>query len=249
MPRTVWRSFGSKSRSIFSRRRWTSTSTMLVPRVEGVVVDVGEDHGLRDDAPGVAHQVLEQRELPRPQLDLPAGPAHLAGQEVHLDVERGEARGLRRSRRAADEGLHAGEELGEGEGLGEVVVAAGLQAADAVVDGAARAQEQHRASAPRARAGPRRGARPSSPGSITSTMAASGGCGERPLQALPAVSHEVGGEAGLLEALAHELTDRRVVFDHQDAHGPGDGSTASAVDFHLAADARPGTPGTTRPPG
>ena len=37
------------------------------PRVEAVVPHVRQDHRLRDDAAGVAHQVLEQRELARPE--------------------------------------------------------------------------------------------------------------------------------------------------------------------------------------
>src|SRR5689334_5181334 len=36
--------------------------------VEAVVPDVGQDHGLRDNLARVAHQIFEQRELPRTQV-------------------------------------------------------------------------------------------------------------------------------------------------------------------------------------
>src|SRR5512139_648685 len=36
-------------------------------RVEAVVPDVGQDHGFGHDPPGIAHQVCEQRKLPRSQ--------------------------------------------------------------------------------------------------------------------------------------------------------------------------------------
>src|SRR5256885_846638 len=38
-------------------------------RIEAVLPDVREDHRLRDDFAGVAHQVLQKGELPRPQID------------------------------------------------------------------------------------------------------------------------------------------------------------------------------------
>ena len=56
----------------------------------------------------------------------------------------GESRGLGRAGRAADERLHARQQLGERERLGQVVVAAGLEAADAIVDGPPGAQDEHR---------------------------------------------------------------------------------------------------------
>ena len=73
---------------------------------------------------------------------LPARAAHLAREEVQLEVADREARGLGRPRGAAHEGLHARQELGEREGLDQVVVAARLQAAHAVVHRVPRAQEQ-----------------------------------------------------------------------------------------------------------
>src|SRR3569623_705272 len=43
-----------------------------------------EQHGARDDASGNAHQILEQGEFARLQLDALPGAAHLALEQVHL---------------------------------------------------------------------------------------------------------------------------------------------------------------------
>src|SRR5712692_5850274 len=45
-------------------------------RVEAVVPDVRQDHRLRDDVAGIAHQVLEQRELARAEIDRRAAARH-----------------------------------------------------------------------------------------------------------------------------------------------------------------------------
>src|SRR5438045_7638306 len=47
-------------------------------RVEAVVPHVRQDHRLRDDLAGVAHQILEQRELARPQVDGDGPASHAA---------------------------------------------------------------------------------------------------------------------------------------------------------------------------
>src|SRR6478752_2950027 len=46
--------------------------------VEAVVPDVRQDHRLRDDPTGVAHQILEQGQFARAQLDLAAAPHRAA---------------------------------------------------------------------------------------------------------------------------------------------------------------------------
>src|SRR6185503_12329924 len=51
-------------------------------RIEGVIPDVRKDHRLRDDLAGIAHQVLEQRELARPQFDRRAAARDSSRQEV-----------------------------------------------------------------------------------------------------------------------------------------------------------------------
>ena len=59
-------------------------------------------------------------------------------------VSGGDGRGRRRRwRRAAQHGLHAADELGDAEGLGDVVVGAGLEADDLVELGVLRGEHQH----------------------------------------------------------------------------------------------------------
>src|SRR5215510_16418205 len=51
-------------------------------RIEAVVPDVRQDHRLRDDAAGVAHQVFEQREFARAEIDRFAIACDLARKQV-----------------------------------------------------------------------------------------------------------------------------------------------------------------------
>lgn len=62
------------------------------------------------------------------------------GDDVHFEVGLPQRRRLRRRARPAEEGLDAGDELGDGEGLGEVVVSAGFEAGDLGLHAPARAQ-------------------------------------------------------------------------------------------------------------
>src|SRR5258708_6462448 len=103
-------------------------------RIEVVLPDVREDHRFRDDLAGIPHQIFQQREFPRAQVECGASARHLARQEIQRQVVHGETRRLRRAARPAHERLHAREQLGEGKWLREIVVAACLQAADPVVD-------------------------------------------------------------------------------------------------------------------
>ena len=65
-------------------------------RVEGVVPDVLEDHGLADGAAGVAEQEGEERKFAGLQIDGLAGASDFARDEVEGDVTAGEAGGFGR---------------------------------------------------------------------------------------------------------------------------------------------------------
>ncbi len=113
-------------------------------RVEVIVPDVLEQHGARDDLAGMAHEVLEELELARLQLDGARAARDLAGEQVDAQIAHFE-RGLRGILPAAPaEHVDAREQLAEREGLGEIVVATGAQALDPLVDVAERAQDQDR---------------------------------------------------------------------------------------------------------
>ena len=91
--------------------------------VEVLVPDVLGDHGPREHVTLVAHQVLEQGELLGRQADPPPTARHLSGCYVDLEVA-DPHHGLPESRAAPQEGPDARNELGEAEGLDEVVVRA-----------------------------------------------------------------------------------------------------------------------------
>ena len=119
--------------------------------------DVLQELGARQHPAGVAHEVRQQAELRRRQVDLGAraayGPARLVqlqvGHAQHLVRRLGGARGTPQHR------AYAGDEGVDGEGLGDVVVAAERQPGDRVRGGVPRGQEDHRrlvAAAPQAAA-------------------------------------------------------------------------------------------------
>jgi hypothetical protein len=103
-------------------------------RVEIVVPDVLHDHASGHHPPGVAHEVLEKGELEGLEVDPFPLPEDLPGEEVHFQVSHGKARGFRRSGGPAEKGLDPGEKFGEGERLGQVVVAPLAESPDPVLN-------------------------------------------------------------------------------------------------------------------
>src|ERR1017187_2524017 len=88
-------------------------------RIEAVVEDVFEDHGLGDCAIRAAHEVLEQRELAGLQLNLLAAALHVASEQVQGQVAHDETGGFCGLGGTADQRLDTGQQLGEGERLGQ----------------------------------------------------------------------------------------------------------------------------------
>ncbi|MNJ56770.1 hypothetical protein D3C77_523330 [compost metagenome] len=112
--------------------------------VEMVFPDLLQQHGARHRLAGVAHQEFQQLKLARLQVDLLALAMHGAGDQVHLQVADLEHRLHPAGLAAARQGLDAGDQLGQGVGLDQIVVGPRLQARDAVLDLAQRRQEQDR---------------------------------------------------------------------------------------------------------
>src|SRR5687767_14488184 len=54
--------------------------------IEAVAAYLRQNHGLRDDAPGVAHQELEDRELARSQLARTAAPLNGPRQPIEREI-------------------------------------------------------------------------------------------------------------------------------------------------------------------
>ena len=112
-------------------------------RLDAHAPDLVEDHGAADDAAGIAAEEFEQRELVGGELELFVPSGGLAAEEIEAEIEDLEDGDIVNGRGvAADEVAEAGEEFRSGEGLDEVVVAAGFQAADAIVDGAASGEDE-----------------------------------------------------------------------------------------------------------
>src|SRR5580765_1294785 len=80
-------------------------------RIETVVEDMFENHGLRHGAIGMAHEIFEQGKFARLKFDFFFAPMHFALQQVHGEVSDDEASGLGGLRGAADESLDTGEQF------------------------------------------------------------------------------------------------------------------------------------------
>ena len=107
----------------------------VAPDVGVVSPDALEDLLLRQDASGVRHEVTEQLELGRREMDGHLGRAHLVRGLVEHEIAGLVDRGggpAARAHRAAEDRLHSRDELLRTEGLGDVVVGAELQPAEDV---------------------------------------------------------------------------------------------------------------------
>ena len=148
-----------------------------------------------------------------------AGAAHRAREQVQLEVgdaQRGLGRGA--GARAPRQHLDPRQQLDEGEGLGEVIVAAGAQPLHAVVDLAQRRQQQHRHRAARGAQGAQHGQPVDLRQHAVEHQRVVGlGGGEE--QAVLAVVRDVDHVPGLAQALGDETGHVGVVLDDQDAHG------------------------------
>ncbi len=182
-------------------------------RVEVIVPHLLEQHGAGDDLPGMAHQVLEQAELARLHVYALAGARHRAREQVHLEIGDAELGGRRVHGRAAAERFHASEELGEGEGLDEIVVAPGLEPLHPLVHRGERREEEDRGLVALGAQGFHQAhaihaARQHAVEHQHVELLRGGE--EESVAAIGRVLHRV---PGLLEALAHEAGDLGIVLD------------------------------------
>ena len=109
-----------------------------------IVPDVFEQHRARHHLAGVAHQAFEQAEFALLQIDHHRAARNAAGEAIEHEIADDVTRHLFLGRDAAHQRLDAGEQFGEGERFGQVVVAAGSQALDAVVHLRQRRKNEHR---------------------------------------------------------------------------------------------------------
>ncbi len=181
-----------------------------------------ENHGLRNHAAGVAHQVFEQCELARTKrLDLAAAARRRAGEEIEREVADREPARRRRGARPPDQRVHARQQLGERERLHEIVVAADLESGDAIVDRLPRAEDQHR----RADAALAQRADHADTVHRREHQIDNGDvvpAGPRHLQTGRSVARVIDDEARFPQAAGHEISDRLIVLDDECAHLPSE---------------------------
>jgi hypothetical protein len=106
--------------------------------------DLGEEHGPGDDPTSMSAKILQERKLLRTEVKDLTGASGSPPDEIKLDIEDAEARRIfLRGLAAADEISQAREQLCNGEGLGEVVVATLFEATNAIIDGATCGEDEH----------------------------------------------------------------------------------------------------------
>jgi hypothetical protein len=116
------------------------------------------------------------------------------------------------------EGADARAQLGEGEGLGEVVIRAGFQPLHALLHLAQRRQHQHRRADARGAQRAQDG-EPVRPWQHAVRHDHVEGFVEREEEAVPPIARDVHHHALFAEALGDVVGRRAIVLDHQDAHG------------------------------
>ena len=112
-------------------------------RQKFVVPDVLEQHRASDDLVGPAHEVFEQLELAWQEIDAPVAAPDRALDEIHFEWAGAQA-GRARIGDAPRQRLDPRRQFAQFERLDEIIVAARLQAADAVVDRGEGADHQDR---------------------------------------------------------------------------------------------------------
>jgi hypothetical protein len=189
-------------------------------RVEVVVPDRFEQHRACHHLVGVPHQVLEQLELARLQVDGAAGARHAPRQQVHAQIAHLEyALAGVPALAAAGERIDPRQQLAEGERLGEVVVAAGAQTLDALVDRIERGEDQDGRAA--ARLAQRLDDAESVDVSRQHTIHDDDivGLAGREKQAVPPVGGVLDRVTGLPQPVGDEARHALVVLDDQDLQG------------------------------
>ena len=105
--------------------------------------DIARQHLAGDNVALMTHQVLKKLELARGQVQRLAAARNGTADHVHFEIPDSQSRaGLGDS--SAAERPDASEQLGKRKGFYEIIVGAGIQAADTIFDGISRRQHQDR---------------------------------------------------------------------------------------------------------
>jgi hypothetical protein len=112
--------------------------------IEVEVPDMLKQHRPRNDVPLVANHEFKQAEFAGQQGDIAAASPRSPCEKVKLQISDAEHGLLDNAFAPARERLDARQQFSKGEGLDEIVVAAGPQAANAIIDFPQRADDQDR---------------------------------------------------------------------------------------------------------
>src|SRR5665213_2888555 len=194
-------------------------------RVKTIVENMLEDHRLGHGPAGVAHEIFKQRKLAGLQIDFLAGAHDLAIEQVKGQIADGQAGRLGGLGGAANQGLQARGQFGKGEGFGQVIIAAGLQAFDAIVHRGFGAEKNDRgADFSAAHALDEAEAVELGHHNIYDSGIEGGRLGQQ--KSLLAVGTAIDGIARLLQPFDHKGSNLVVVLNHQNAHFVGHTSSA-----------------------
>lgn len=187
-----------------------------VERILGAAVDEVEELLAVEDAAGVLGEGVQEVELEAGEAQRGAGEGRSqgAGLEEEVADAQGPTAATRVAPGAADDGADAGEQLARGEGLGDVVVGAGLEAEDAVGLLVAGGQHEHGQVGARAQLPAHREAVEVGEHEVEEDGVVGGS--QRLLQAGEAVVFAVDGDAVAGEVLRGQLREAEVVLDEED---------------------------------
>src|SRR5262252_31111 len=182
--------------------------------VEVEIPDMLQQHRAGNHLADIANQILEKLKFPRQQLDLAAAPADNPRQQVDLQVANAEDGFLYHCSAATGERIDPRQHLPRRKWLDQVIVAAGAQPADAVIDFAESAQDQRRGHDPFVPQAaydldpidPRQHAVNGHHNIIARAGA---------LQSIFSVRREIDAVATRLQTIDQLLSGLRVVFDHE----------------------------------
>ena len=168
--------------------------------------------------PGLRMNVSSSANSRAAQLDLRVAAPDAARRPGRAAGRRPRAPAAARTSPAARQRAQAREQLGERERLGQVVVGAGVEAADAIVDGVARREHDHRRpDALRAQAPAHLEAVGPGEQDVEDHRVEAGGA--REAQRVLPVARDVDDEPVAAQAAPHRGRHAHVVLDHEHPHG------------------------------
>ena len=145
---------GAPAATSLRRRRLACESTVRVRSVAGMRQTSRSRSALERTAPGIARELEQQVVLAARERQLAAGPGRAARRRLEQQIADADV-GMHPAP-AYEQRVHAGDQLGQGERLAQIVVGAALEAAQDV--GLLDARREHAAPECRCRAGRRRSA-------------------------------------------------------------------------------------------